>query len=153
MNFSEGRQGGCGRTPLNPPLVAAPKIWNSVDPSISPYLCQSWYLSSSPQDPLLPAGLPIHLTALLLRLRFGFGWPLCAFLNCSLFSNLLTVNDDNAATVSLQWRGQGHVRFFSSSSSMTEHCTWALSVVRWAARLQSVSCRQSITLWYGCCRQ
>ena len=25
-----------------------------------------------PQDPLLPAGLPIHLTSFLLRLRFGF---------------------------------------------------------------------------------
>ena len=31
-----------------------------------------------PQDPLLPAGLPIHLkTPLLLRFRFGFCWPLC----------------------------------------------------------------------------
>jgi len=28
--------------------------------------------SSSPQDPLLPAGLPLHLTRLILRLRFGF---------------------------------------------------------------------------------
>ena len=28
--------------------------------------------SSSSQDPLLPAGLPLHLTPLLLRLRFGF---------------------------------------------------------------------------------
>ena len=33
---------------------------------------QSRYLPSSPQDPLLPAGLPICLTSLLLRLRFGF---------------------------------------------------------------------------------
>ena len=38
-------------------------------------------LLSSPQDPLLPACLPIHLTPLLLRLRFGFCWPLCAFIN------------------------------------------------------------------------
>jgi len=59
--------------------VAAPRIWNS--PSISPYLYQSWYLPSSSQDPLLPAGIPIHLTPLLLRLRFGFCWPLCAFIN------------------------------------------------------------------------
>ena len=58
--------------------VAAPKIWNS--PSISPYLYQSWYLPSSPQDPLLPAGLPIHLTSFLLRFRFGC-WPLSAFIN------------------------------------------------------------------------
>jgi len=29
-------------------------------------------LLSSPQDPLLLAGLPIHITHLLLRLRFGF---------------------------------------------------------------------------------
>ena len=28
--------------------------------------------ASSSQDPLLPAGLPLHLTPLLLRLRFGF---------------------------------------------------------------------------------
>ena len=33
---------------------------------------QSRYLLSSSQDPLLPADLPIHLTPLLLRLRFGF---------------------------------------------------------------------------------
>ena len=58
-----------------------------LSPSISPYLYQSWYLSSSPQDPPLPAGLPIHLTPLLLRLRFGFWWPLCAFIN---FTYLIT---------------------------------------------------------------
>jgi len=29
----------------------------------------------------IPAGLPTHLVPLLLRLRFGFGWPLCAFIN------------------------------------------------------------------------
>ena len=36
------------------------------------------YLPSSPQDSLLPTGLPIHLTPLLLRLgmRFGIRWPL-----------------------------------------------------------------------------
>ena len=54
--------------------VAAPKIWNS--PSISPYLYQSWDLLSSPQDPQLPAGLPIQLTPVFLRLRFGFCWVL-----------------------------------------------------------------------------
>ena len=47
--------------------------WNlELSPSISPYLYQSWHLLSSPHDPLLPAGLPIHLTPLLLRLRFGY---------------------------------------------------------------------------------
>ena len=46
----------------------------------SPYLY--WYLPSSPQNPLLlPAGLPIHLIPFFLRLRFGFCWPLCAFIN------------------------------------------------------------------------
>ena len=49
--------------------------------SISPYLYRSWHLPSSPQDPLLPAGLPLHLTALLLLLRFGLCWPLCVFIN------------------------------------------------------------------------
>ena len=49
-----------------------------ISPSISPYLYQSWYLLSSLQDPLLPAGLPIHLTPLL---RLGFCWPLCTFIN------------------------------------------------------------------------
>jgi len=32
----------------------------------------SLYLSVPVPDPLLPAGLPLHLTPLLLRLRFGF---------------------------------------------------------------------------------
>jgi len=48
---------------------------------VSPYLYQSWCLPSSPQDPLLPTGLPIHLTHFFLCLRFGFCWPLCVFLN------------------------------------------------------------------------
>ena len=52
-----------------------------LSPSISPYMHQYWYLPSSPQDPLLPAFLPIHLTPLLLRLRFGLYWPLCVFIN------------------------------------------------------------------------
>jgi len=52
--------------------VAAAKVWNSLPLSLRIYLYQSWYLLSSPQDPLLPAGLPIHLAPLLLRLRFGF---------------------------------------------------------------------------------
>ena len=51
--------------------VAAPKIWNSLPLSLRTGVLVP-YLSSSPQDPLLPAGLPIHLTPLLLRLRFGF---------------------------------------------------------------------------------
>jgi len=57
--------------------IAASKIWNSI----SPYLYQSWYLSSSPQDPLLPASLPIHLTPLLLCLIFGLAGQLCTFIN------------------------------------------------------------------------
>ena len=59
--------------------VAAPKILNS--PSGSSNVYQPWYLPPSTQDPLLPTGLPTHLVPLLLRLRFGFGWPLCAFIN------------------------------------------------------------------------
>ena len=51
-----------------------------LSPSISPYLYQYWYLPSSPQDPLLPPGFPIHLTPSFLPLRFGFCWPLCAFI-------------------------------------------------------------------------
>ena len=48
---------------------------------LSPYLYQSWHLPSSRQDSLLPAGLPFHLTPLLLCLTFGFCWPLFAFKN------------------------------------------------------------------------
>ena len=40
------------------------------------------------QDPLLPAGLPLHLTPLLLRLRFGFA-DHCARLEI-IFTYLLT---------------------------------------------------------------
>ena len=60
--------------------VAAPKNLE-FSPSISPYLYQSWYLPSSSQDQLLPPGLPVHLTPLFMRLRFGFCWPMCAFIN------------------------------------------------------------------------
>ena len=52
-----------------------------ISPSDSSNVYQPWYLSPSTQDPLLPAGLPIHLVPLLLRLIFGFGWPLCMFTN------------------------------------------------------------------------
>jgi len=82
--------------------VAAPKIRNS--PSISPYVYQSWYLPSSPQDPLLPAGLPIHLTPLLLHLRFGFCWPLCAFINYIWLIYLLTYNTVAVCIHRVKWR-------------------------------------------------
>ena len=65
---------------------AAHKIWNFLPP----YLHQSWYLPSSPQDPLLPADLSVHLTDLFLRPRFGFCCPLCAFKN--MFTHLLNLN-------------------------------------------------------------
>jgi len=42
---------------------------------------QPRHFPSPSQDPLLPAGLPICLTASSLYLRFGFCWPLCAFIN------------------------------------------------------------------------
>jgi len=58
-------------------------------PSIPLYLYQSWYLTSSPQDPLLPAGLPIHLTPLLLRITLGLCWPLCAFCKSYLLTYLV----------------------------------------------------------------
>jgi len=64
--------------------IAAAKIWNSLPLSL---LYQSWYLSSSLRDPLLPAGLPNHWTALLLSLRFSFAFVsptpghLCTFIN------------------------------------------------------------------------
>jgi len=64
--------------------IAAAKIWNSLPLSL---LYQSWYLSSSLRDPLLPAGLPNHWTDLLLSLRFSFAFVsptpghLCTFIN------------------------------------------------------------------------
>jgi len=62
--------------------TAAPKIWNSLPLSLRTCTVYwSWHLPSSSQDPLLPAGLPLHLTPLLLRTRFSFCWPLCAFIN------------------------------------------------------------------------
>jgi len=39
---------------------------------------QSWFFPS-PQNPLFSRGLPIHSTSFLLRLRFGFCWPLCTY--------------------------------------------------------------------------
>ena len=58
--------------------VAAPKIWNSLPLSLR--TCTSPDTFRLHQDPLLPAGLPLHLTPLLLRLRFGFA-DHCAFIN------------------------------------------------------------------------
>ena len=52
-----------------------------LSPSSSPYLYQSWYLPLSPENPLLPAGLPVHLTPLFPCLRFGYCWPLCMLIN------------------------------------------------------------------------
>ena len=52
-----------------------------LSPSGSSNVYQPWYFLPSTQDLLLPAGLPTHLVPLLLCLRFGFGWPLCAFTN------------------------------------------------------------------------
>ena len=40
------------------------------------HVYQSWYLPSSPQNLLMPAGLPIHLAHLFVRLGFGFCWLL-----------------------------------------------------------------------------
>jgi len=49
--------------------VAAPEIWNFLHLYVFvPVLIPSVVTSHQ----LLPAGLPIHLTRLLLRLRFGF---------------------------------------------------------------------------------
>jgi len=48
--------------------IAAPKIWNSITLSLRQVLIPFVVI----QDPLLPAGLPLHLTRLLLRLGFGF---------------------------------------------------------------------------------
>jgi len=62
-------------------LSVCEHIWNFLPLSLRSYLYQSWHLSSSSQDSRLPAGLPLHLTPLLLRLRFGICWPLCAFIN------------------------------------------------------------------------
>ena len=44
--------------------ITAPKIWNSLPPSLRTYTSPE-YLPSSPQDPLLLAGLPIYLTPFL----------------------------------------------------------------------------------------
>ena len=48
--------------------VAAPKIWNSLPLSLRARTSPDTFR----RHPLLPAGLPIHLTPLLLHLRFGF---------------------------------------------------------------------------------
>jgi len=76
-------------------LLSAP----FVRTSFGSHSRQAWYLSSSPQDPLLPTGLPIHLTPLLLCFRFGFCWPLCAFIN---YINLLARHTKPAMPVD-QW--------------------------------------------------
>jgi len=68
-------------------LASQPLKSETLSLHLSMYLYQSWYLPSSPQDPLLPVRFPIHLTPLFLHLRFGFCWPLCAFRN---YVNFLT---------------------------------------------------------------
>ena len=64
---------------INANLFSAPFVRTSFG-ARSFSVAASKILPSSSQDPPLPAGLPIHLTALLLRLRFGFYWPLFAFI-------------------------------------------------------------------------
>ena len=62
---------------------------------------------SHPQDPLLPAGLPIHLTPLLLCLRFGYCWTLCTFIN---YIYLLTYFAFSALALLVGWQ-EGHPTF------------------------------------------
>jgi len=90
-------------------------------PSISPYLYQSWHLPSSSQDPLLPAGLPLHLTPLLLRLRFGFA-DHCARLEI-IFTYLLTYMIPQTFTVTSE-----HIRLYFSVFFLFFHFLVVVSV-------------------------
>ena len=86
--------------------VAACKIWISLPLSI--HTCSSPDIfRRHPQDPLLPAGLPIHLTPLLLRLRFGYCWTLCTFIN---YIYLLTYFAFSALALLVGWQ-EGHPTF------------------------------------------
>jgi len=55
--------------------VHNPTIWNSLPPALR--MCKS------PPSDVTVSSKPFNpLSAVLLRLRFGFRWPLCAFTNC-----------------------------------------------------------------------
>ena len=69
------------------PAASAFQLLKSGTLSLQLFECvlQSQHFSSSSQDSLFPAGLPIHLTPSFLRLRFGSCRPLCAFVNYTVY--------------------------------------------------------------------
>jgi len=80
--------------------------------TLSPHLSVSVPVLSSPEDPLLPAGLPVHLTPLLLHLTFSFA-DQCVPYKLYLLSKLYLLQDGPKA---------GILRDFSEHGQLGEFC-------------------------------
>ena len=89
-----------------------------LSPSVCPYLYQSWYFCRQ-LNPHLPACLPIHLTPLLLCLRFGFCWPLCAFVNYIYLLTYLVKRPSQLSCTSEVTAGRKSQKY---SKSNTRYC-------------------------------
>ena len=86
---------------------------------------------------ILPAGLPLHLTPLLLRLRFGFCWRLCAFTNyIYLLTYLQRIEDMTARTTTPNCSASASESYSSLSAASWLICSgsgmYRISCSTWA---------------------
>ena len=106
---------------------------------------QSWYFSSSTQNPLLPAGLPTHLVSIFLRLRFGLGWPLRVFTNyIYLLTYLQEVGLISGLSFPVLWKSCD-----LSAANNRDQWSWSMSFDDNACCASNYAVLTERRLWYG----